>query len=602
MRPARRLKPLAATLGLAVCLVPLLGDEIPCEWTGVERVVAVGDLHGDYDNFVRILRGTRLVDAKLAWTGGKAHLVQTGDILDRGPRAKEILDLLRRLEREAAKDGGMVHVLLGNHEELNITGIVFSYPDYVTLEQFVAFLPRAFRRDTERKLLRGLGSPLDGRPGEPADAGIRAKLKERWLEVMGSDAGRRSYLKGFLDPYGRWLLGKNAAIRINDVVYVHGGISPKYSTWKLQEINDLLRRELEFFMGREKALIKLPREFEPKIVYDANGPLWYRDLATREEGEMEADLGRTLKRLGARAMVIAHTFYRGSGLSPVISPSYMSRFDGRLWIIDTGISDFYGGVISALLVENGSFALWGEAAEGTETVSGGAPTRAPAPERADIEEFLSLAPVATIVRAGQLGRTEPWTVVLTDGLDVRRAFFKYVDRRRPGVLADSYRYEIAAYIVSRALGLDVVPPVVEREVDGVRGSLQVLLEGAVSESARRARAMEPPDPEGFERAMATVKAFAILVADDCENPRDTLIDPTSWSVHRVDFSEAFGPSPEVPQDCLPPGVPAGFLERLRGWDEAKLAERLSPYLIADEIEALFLRKTILIKLLEGRCR
>jgi hypothetical protein len=63
-----------------------------CEWTGVEKIIAIGDLHGDYDHFVLILKNPKvgLVDENLHWTGGRTHLVQTGDILDRGDKAKEI--------------------------------------------------------------------------------------------------------------------------------------------------------------------------------------------------------------------------------------------------------------------------------------------------------------------------------------------------------------------------------------------------------------------------------------------------------------------------------------------------------------------------------
>ena len=55
-----------------------------CDWNGVGRIVAVGDVHGDYDQFVSILLSAGLVDSEMNWTGGKAHLVQLGDVLDRG--------------------------------------------------------------------------------------------------------------------------------------------------------------------------------------------------------------------------------------------------------------------------------------------------------------------------------------------------------------------------------------------------------------------------------------------------------------------------------------------------------------------------------------
>src|SRR5205814_7174767 len=86
------------------------------------RVVAVGDVHGDADQLVAVLRSASLIDDKGAWSGGKAHLVQTGDILDRGPDSRRAMDVLMRLEIEATKAGGAVHALIGNHEAMNVYG------------------------------------------------------------------------------------------------------------------------------------------------------------------------------------------------------------------------------------------------------------------------------------------------------------------------------------------------------------------------------------------------------------------------------------------------------------------------------------------------
>jgi len=97
---------------LAVLVLPILSWAGPVDAqrgpviTGVERVVAVGDLHGAYDAFVAILQGTSLLGPDLSWTGGKAHLVQIGDVLDRGDGARKIFDLIRRLEGEAEAAGG----------------------------------------------------------------------------------------------------------------------------------------------------------------------------------------------------------------------------------------------------------------------------------------------------------------------------------------------------------------------------------------------------------------------------------------------------------------------------------------------------------------
>src|SRR5262245_38273962 len=91
-----------------------------CEVTGVERIVAVGDVHGAYDRFTEILRVAGIVDAGQHWTGARAHLVQLGDVVDRGPDSRKVLDFLKSLEKEAAAAGGRVHALIGNHEVMRM--------------------------------------------------------------------------------------------------------------------------------------------------------------------------------------------------------------------------------------------------------------------------------------------------------------------------------------------------------------------------------------------------------------------------------------------------------------------------------------------------
>src|SRR4030042_2521450 len=132
--------------------------QISCVWTGVEKIIAVGDLHGDYDNFILILKNPKvgLVDDNLHWIGGKTHYVQTGDIMDRGDKAKEILDFLMRLEKEAEAAGGQVHILLGNHEEATITGISLGYPGHICPMQSLSFLPEDFRKSKEKEYISRL--------------------------------------------------------------------------------------------------------------------------------------------------------------------------------------------------------------------------------------------------------------------------------------------------------------------------------------------------------------------------------------------------------------------------------------------------------------
>lgn len=325
-------------------IIPAASGDIPCVWKDVEHVVAVGDIHGDYDNFVRILKGVGLVDDNLRWTGGAAHLVQTGDVMDRGPDARKAFDLLKKLETEAQKHGGRVHVLLGNHEEANLVGIAFDYPGYVTPEQFASFLPEAYRRRREKPVRKRYEN--DNKNQEKP---LQQALNEYWHGVMSTEIdARRAYLENFYDKYGKWLLKKNAVIKINDIVFVHGGISLKYSTWELQEINDQLRKELRAVYYGMKLV--------PEIVYDDEGPLWFRDLIQWDEDAYITQVDAILSNLGAEYMVMAHTVRRNS-LTGESTPE-LSRFNGKIWGIDTGISRYYGGILSALCIRNNEFKVW----------------------------------------------------------------------------------------------------------------------------------------------------------------------------------------------------------------------------------------------------
>jgi len=335
----------SSTLLLALVFLSLpLAAEIPCVWTGVERVVAVGDLHGDYPSFIAILQGTKVIDQGLHWAAGRTHLVQTGDIMDRGTEAKGIFDFLINLEREAEAAGGRVHFLIGNHEELNMAGIVFSYPDYVKVEQFLDFLPDDYKQQRENQFRQQwlARNRSDSRNSAPS----AAELQAFWPDVLRSDKDAQArYLAFFRLHYGPWIAQHNAVIKINETVFVHGGISQKYSLLPLAEINDLLRSELQNILAG--------REFTRKILFFTDSPLWYRELAEQDEAVFEDEVDSILANLKARHMVIAHTFLS------LRAARAMKRFGGRVWAIDTGISSYYSGYRSALIIEGENFQAWG---------------------------------------------------------------------------------------------------------------------------------------------------------------------------------------------------------------------------------------------------
>ncbi|HZO14486.1 MAG TPA: metallophosphoesterase, partial [Polyangiaceae bacterium] len=91
-------------------------------YPAARRVVAIGDVHGDIAATRAVLRLAGLMDEKERWSGGDSVLVQTGDVLDRGDGEQAILDLLAKLQTEAASANGKVVLLNGNHELMNVAG------------------------------------------------------------------------------------------------------------------------------------------------------------------------------------------------------------------------------------------------------------------------------------------------------------------------------------------------------------------------------------------------------------------------------------------------------------------------------------------------
>jgi hypothetical protein len=288
------------------------------------RIVAVGDVHGDFDQLVAVLRAAGVVDRRNRWLGGRTHLVQTGDILDRGPDSRKVMDLLMELEGQARRAGGAVHALLGNHEIMNLVGDL----RYVSPGEYEAF------RGPDSAALRDRAFILLADPTRKDDAAYREQWDREhplgWVEhrVAFGPKGR----------YGRWLRGRDVVARVGDTAFLHGGISPKYAALAADEINARVRAE----MADDRALAT-------GMAVDEEGPFWYRGLARDDEAALAAHVDAVLSTLGVRRIVIGHTITAGAVLP---------RFGGKVILIDVGLSAVYGGPPAALVIEDGRpFAL-----------------------------------------------------------------------------------------------------------------------------------------------------------------------------------------------------------------------------------------------------
>src|SRR6185369_5759096 len=223
-------------------------------------VVAIGDVHGDYQRLVELLRTAALVNAKGAWTGGATHLVLDGDFVDRGDHSAQVLDLLMELEPQARKAGGWLHALIGNHEGMDLYGDL----RYVTKEDFAGYQGPKSKELRDRQM-REAWDDLKQQGASPVDeTAWRKKFEDE--HPLGWFEHRQAFQPD--GKYGKWLRRQNAIMKINDAVFVHGGISEKYAALTRREINTKVREELSEFTKLAKG-----------IVTDEEGPLWYRGMA-----------------------------------------------------------------------------------------------------------------------------------------------------------------------------------------------------------------------------------------------------------------------------------------------------------------------------------
>jgi hypothetical protein len=324
-------KMLAALLAALALVLTASPASAQSEWDGVERVVVIGDLHGDYAKFADILQDARLTDGNGDWIGGTAHLVQLGDVPDRAPDTRRILDELMRLERQARRAGGFVHALIGNHEAMNVEGDL----RYTTAGEFAAFADRGSVRRREQYFQRTLdylraNPPAQGMP--VLDDAFRAQWEAS--HPLGYVEHREAWAPS--GAYGRWISGHDAVIRINDTLYMHAGLGPSFASADRSTLNDAVRAALR---GR-------PLPAYGDILTNEEGPLWYRGLALNPEPSERALVEALLARHGVNHVVVGHT-KRASTIFP--------RFGGSVILTDIAVPSGYADPRAYLIQDNGEF-------------------------------------------------------------------------------------------------------------------------------------------------------------------------------------------------------------------------------------------------------
>jgi len=338
-----------------------------------ERVIAVGDVHGDLDRLGAILQKAGLLDATRQWIGGNATLVQLGDLVDRGPKSRAVLDFLMTLEKDAPKRGGTVRLNLGNHEVMNITGDLA----YVVAADYAAFVDS--RSEQRRRTAFQDYARLEARKG-------RTPNEDSWMQThpLGFVEHREAF--GPTGKYGKWLRSLPAATRVGDSIFLHGGINPALGLKSIDQLNSAVRAEIEAFdtvtrymINKELALpfytlSELAQAADEEIqktkatpdassaqtrlleglltapnwlILHSEGPLWFRGYNSWSEAEGELSLPQLVQTFGVKRIVVAHT--------PQANGQIRQRFGGKVFLIDTGMIagrpsalEITGGTIRAL--------------------------------------------------------------------------------------------------------------------------------------------------------------------------------------------------------------------------------------------------------------
>lgn len=259
-------------------------------YTNVDSISVISDIHGEYNTYIDLLKGIGIVDKNLKWSFGTGHLVVLGDIFDRGDMVTEVLWHLFGLEKQAEQAGGMVHVLLGNHEFM------------------------ALRND--------LG-----------------ETHEKYRKVETITGSRYADLYSERSVLGKWLRSKPVIITINDLLFVHGGISMEMAQKKLKirQINKIFTTEV---LGKN---LKEVYEIESlKFLNQTDGPIWYRGYFN-DSAFCETKIDSILAFYGKKHIIVGHTTI----------PEIISLFGRKIIGADAGITNNLPGEM--LIYKNGSF-------------------------------------------------------------------------------------------------------------------------------------------------------------------------------------------------------------------------------------------------------
>ena len=258
-------------------------------YKNVENIAALSDIHGQYDLAIEILKNNGIIDPNLDWNFGKGHLVIVGDVFDRGPKINEMLWLLFKLEIQAKEKGGRLHFLLGNHE-------------YMVLHKDLRYVHDRYK--------------------------VSTKLLELEYDELYSNE----------TIIGRWLRSKSTIIKINNSIFVHGGVSEEFIAENgidLSNTNQIMRSSIQ----RSKQEMKSTDFY--KTYYGKKSLIWYRGYFY--DNLVDADITKILTRVNSGHIVVGHCSNK----------EVVQLYDHKIFGVDSSIKKGTYGEL--LFIKNNQF-------------------------------------------------------------------------------------------------------------------------------------------------------------------------------------------------------------------------------------------------------
>ncbi len=598
------------------------------EWEGIERIVAIGDVHGSYDKFVTLLRGTGLVNENLSWIGGEAHLVMVGDLVDRGKDDRGVVEMVIRLQNEARSAGGQVHALLGNHDVM----VLIKDLRYVHKKSYGDF---ATDEDSADRETAWEGFKSAHSRGEISETKLRAAFDETF------PPGFFAYLKlfGLEGVFGAWSVSRPVVIKINGIVFVHGGLTEEVASLGLDEINRRIKENIIDFIKYSKTLeplvkgpttfndiVKVAFEIDNRVyqgkksrqheraakeliklldsmLFAPDGPLWYRGNSLEPERVERSQIEFVLNHLKADKLVVGHT--------PTGEGQVTSRFNVRLFRLDVG--KVYGRKPYCIEFEGNEVKVFNP-----QTMAYESPSPEPfhgqewtkiqeqLPDK-QMEEFLKNAEIKKIIKRKFKERDLYLVELERDELHIR-ALFADFDEKPPkskkefDVRLRRYQHEVAAYWLDRRLDLRMVPVAVTRKIEGKSGGLQILMESASDLVWLEEQNMVEEAAEEYKDQVDKVYVFGALI-DVVDRPKEgVMVLPDERRIMLSGSTLAFSHSPKIQERFLPeikcPINPALEYE-LRTLNREELKKNLKDYLSDGQIDALLKRRDQILELCAG---